>query len=426
MSEVLSRPGSEAVRAERAELFGFVTDAETMATLRAGLAETGPREWELKRASIDEAIATLRKMPTPRTMIIDISGQEQPLSALDRLSEVVEPDVRVLLIGDRDDASFYRQVTRGMGVLEYLHKPVQKDMVARYFGPLVSGQTVAVPPVHGGRVVSITGVRGGVGASTIAVNLAWHFGVTSARHTVLADADLHRGSCAMLLGAPTGNGLRTALEHPQRVDHLFVERTSQLVKDRLHLLAAEEKLTDHLGFVDGAASRLLLELQRRYNFVLIDLPFSGLPIHREMMGLAHHRVLVMDPTLACVRDVLRLLAVPNSPLQPTRPLIVLNRVSKRGLLTPKQVEDAMQQSVDVIVPDMPKVVGNAATLGEAAVTQAGPFRKAIIELASEIALLRTVSDGPAKASASRRLPGLKLPMFGAVGRAMSRGRGGRS
>ena len=379
---------AEPARAERAELFGFVSDAASIAVLRDGLGERAPRDYELRRATIDEAIAALRKMPTPRTMIVDISDQDQPLSALDRLSEVVEPDVRVLLIGDQDGASFYRQVTRGMGVLEYLHKPLSQDMVARFFGPLVTGKAAA-QPVHGGRVVSITGVRGGVGASTLAVNLAWYFGVEASRHTLLADADLHRGVCAMLLGVPIGSGLRAAMENPQRVDQLFVERTAQVVRDRLHLLAAEENLADQPGYAEGAAARLMGELQRRYNFVVLDLPFTGAAMQRDMMTQAHHRVLVMDPTLASVRDALRFMALPNGPVQPSRPLIVLNRAQRRGGLGTRQVEDALRSKVDIVIPDMPKPVGHAATLGEPALRSAGPFRKAVLQLAGEISPLRT-------------------------------------
>ncbi len=388
MTEAATRQAAEPQRAERPELFGFITDAETIGVLRDGLGERAPRDFELRRANVDEAIAALRKMPTPRTMIIDISGQDQPLSALDRLSEVVEPDVRVLLIGDQDDASFYRQVTRGMGVLEYLHKPLRKDMVARYFGPLITGKSVP-QPVHGGRIVSITGVRGGVGASTVAVNLAWYFGVEASRHTLLVDGDLHRGTCAMLLGVPVGNGMRAAMENPQRVDQLFVERTAQVVRERLHLLAAEENLADRPGYAEGAAARLMLELQRRYNFVIIDLPFSGAAMHRDMMMEAHHRILVLEPTLAGVRDTLRFMALPNGAVQPSRPLIVLNRAQRRGCLTSRQIEDALSAKVDVVIPDAPVPVGNAATLGEAALRSSGPFRKAMLQLASEISQLRT-------------------------------------
>jgi pilus assembly protein CpaE len=380
-------------RPDRPELLAFVTDPGAESALRDGLALACPAGVEVRIAKIGAAIAALRKLPSPRTLIIDISGEDQPLTALDRLSEVVEPDIRVLLIGDRSDANFYRQVTRGLGVLEYMHKPLQRDMVARYFGPLIARQGAAPQStVHGGRVVSITGVAGGVGASTVATNLAWHFGIEAARHTVLADADLHRGTCAMLLGGRAGPGLRIALETPERIDELFVERSAQPVRGRLHLLAAEEPLADYPATVAGAGARLLEALSRRYNFVVVDLPFSGLPAHREMMIMAHHRVLVMEPTLACVRDTMRMLALPNGPLQPRRAVIVLNRLGMPGGLSRRQIEDAMRQRVDIVVPDLPKVVCQAATLGEPAISARSAFRGGIIDLAGEIAVLRVAQD----------------------------------
>ncbi|MCG4499138.1 P-loop NTPase, partial [[Clostridium] innocuum] len=74
--------------------------------------------------------------------------------------------------------------------------------------------------------VTVTGVRGGVGASTVAVNLSWYLGVESKRHTVLLDTDLHRGVCAMMLGVKPGSDLRMALEVPQQIDDLLVERAT--------------------------------------------------------------------------------------------------------------------------------------------------------------------------------------------------------
>ena len=293
MSEVLNRPtattapgvapdGAPAARPERQDILAFVTDAGTETILRDALADAASGSLDVRRADIRGAIAVLRKTASPRTLIVDISGEEQPLTALDDLSHVVEPDIRVLLLGDREDANFYRQVTKGLGVLEYIHKPVQRDMIARYFGPLLAQTRQTAHTVHGGRVVSITGVRGGVGASTLAANLAWHFGVEANRHTVVVDSDLHRGTCAMLLGARTGSGLRTAIETPARIDELFVERAAQPAMARLHVLASEEKLAEQPNYISGATTKLLDALRRRYNFVVVDLPFTGQQMHRDL------------------------------------------------------------------------------------------------------------------------------------------------
>jgi pilus assembly protein CpaE len=405
---------AETTRPDRARVIAFVGDQETEIVLREGLAETVPLGFEIHRGTVRAAMATLRKLPTPHVLIVDISGTDQPLAALGELSDVVEPDVRVLVIGDRDDLNFYRQITRGLGVLEYLYRPLMRDMVARYFGPLILNGAPVFEGVQGGRVVTVTGARGGVGASTIAANLAWHFGVEALRHTVLLDADLHRGTAAMLLGAKTGPGLRTALEAPDRVDELFVERAAQPVSKRLHVLAGEEKLTETIVYTPEATTRLLDALRRRYNFVVIDVPWSALPLHRDLLMMAHQRVLVMDPTLASVRDTLRLMALPNGPLEPHRGVLVLNRDNLRGGLNRHQLEEGLKMRPDVAIPDLPKVVGQAASMGEAAVTMRGGFRDGMLRLAREVAFVRlldgdTAASAPSKAASGRlrRLFGLK-------------------
>jgi pilus assembly protein CpaE len=401
-------------RPDRPRVIAFVSDQDTETALREGLLEAVPQGFEIHRATIRAAITALHKMPTPHVLIVDVTGEEQPLSALGELSDVVEPDVRVLVIGDREDLNFYRQMTHGLGVLEYLYQPLMRDMVARYFGPLIVHGTPMTEGVLGGRVVTVTGARGGTGASTIAANLAWHFGVEARRHTVLLDADLHRGTAAMLLGAKIGPGLRTVLEAPDRIDELFVERAAQPVNKRLHVLAGEEKLSESVSYTQNAATRLLEALRRRYNLVVIDVPWTALPLHRELLMMAHQRVLVMDPTLASVRDTLRLMALPNGPAQPRRAVLVLNRDNMRGGLNRRQLEDGLKMRPDVIIPDLPKVVGHAASMGEVAVTARGGFRDALLLLAREVAFVRMLDSGvpqsaPVTGGAGRlrRLLGLK-------------------
>jgi pilus assembly protein CpaE len=407
-------PTAETERPDRLRIIAFVGNQETETALREGLLEAVPQGFEIRRGTVRVAIAALQKMATPQTLIVDVTGEDQPLSALSELSGVVEPEVRVLVIGDRDDLNFYRQVTRGLGVLEYLYQPLMRDMVARHFGPLILHRTPQTVGVQGGRVVTVTGARGGTGASTIAASLAWHFGIEARRHTVLLDADLHRGTAAMQLGAKSGPGLRTALEAPDRIDDLFVERAAQPVGNRLHVLAGEEKLTETVNYTPTAAARLLDALRRRYNFVVIDVPCSALPLHRDLLMMAHQRVLVMDPTLASVRDMLRLLALPNGPMQPRRGVLVLNRDNLPGGLNRRQLEEGLKMRPDVIIPDLPKVVGNANSMGEPAVAVRGGFRTGMLLLAREVAFVRLLDSGapggtPAtgKTGRLRRLLGMK-------------------
>jgi len=374
-------PDDSQHRPERRPLVCFAGDAATEEALRAGLSDGLRAEAEFRRADVTRAIAMLREMPTPWTVVVDVAGHPQPLAALDDLSHVVEPDVRVLVVGDREDVGFYRQLTRGLGVADYLYKPLTPAMVSEHFGPVLARRRFQAVPARGGKLLSVTGVRGGVGASTIAANLAWYLAQVARRHTIALDADLHRGTQALLLAAQSGPGLRNALEHPDRVDELFIERAATEINERLHLLAAEEALTLPLAYAPQAADRLIALLRRRYNFIVADAPFQADAVGRALLDLAQHRILVMEPTLACIRDALRLLQLPPGPGQSQRPLLVLNRAGRKGALSQSRVAEALKLEPDVVIPDLPKAIEDAATLGEPAASGNGAFRSGIAQLA---------------------------------------------
>nr|WP_321983197.1 AAA family ATPase [uncultured Lichenicoccus sp.] len=381
---------SVAGRAERPSVTAFVSDPATEQLLVEGLSEVMPRGIDVRRMPCRQAIALLRKMPTPRVLIIDVSGEDQPIALLVDLSQVVEPDVRVLVIGDRQDVNFYREITRGLGVLEYLYKPLARSMVARHFGRWINDGAPVSDTAQGGRVISFTGAGGGVGATTIATSLGWHLATDVRRHTLLLDSDLFTGSMALAFGVKGDTGLRTALELPARVDQLFIERSAQPVTDRLSVLSSEEKLSENPDIAPGAVQHLLGILRRRYNFVLVDVPFRAQLLNRDLIELSDQRILVMDPTLRSVRDTLRLLASINTGPQSRHALLVLNRLGQPGTLTLQQVEEAVGQKPDVTIPYLPRVLGQAAIAGKLAVVGKGPFRSAILALAQEAAFVRMV------------------------------------
>jgi pilus assembly protein CpaE len=380
---VAAAPGLSS-RSDRPTLLAFVKDADSEAALREGLAGALPQGLSVQRGNIRDAIPALARMVTPRALIVDITGEAQPLALLTDLSHVVEPNVMVMIVGDREDVAFYRQVTRMLGAAEYLYKPLVPEMVARHFGALFTRQGTSAAAI-GGRMVSVTGVRGGTGATTVAVNLAWQIAEAARRHTVLLDADLHTGNAAMLLKGQTGSALRTALEAPDRVDELYVERAAMPVGERLYVLAAEERLTDRPAYAENGAGVLTGMLRRRFNFVVADVPLADSILSRDLLDLTQQRILVLLPTLGCIRDTLRLLTLSHGSQQARRAVLVLNRAGMPGGMSRAAVEKALQIKIDVCIPDLPRQVCLAERLGEPAARQHGAFRNAIIELTREVA-----------------------------------------
>jgi pilus assembly protein CpaE len=380
-------------RHRRPVLIAFVTDTASERALCEGLADVLPGGVDVRRGGIHAAIAAMRKGTTPGVLVVDVSDEDQPLSALAQLADVVEPDVSVLVIGEVHSVDFYREVTHRMGAKDYLSKPLTNDKVVHRFGAIVAGRAPAATGVHGGGLVVVTGVCGGAGATTLTANMGHHFGVSMRRHTVILDPDMQLGNVSFLLNTKPGPGLRMALEAPERIDALLAERAAQTAAERFDVLAGDEQLTTKLNYAAGAAASLIAALRRRYNLIIADMPFR-VPLYDDILALPHQRVLVMLPTLAAVRATLRHLAVPASVAQSKRPVIVLNRTGSPGGLTRAQVEDALAVKIDVAVPDQPRQVAAAATMGELAGNSRGGFRNGILALVEHVALLGLLDSAP--------------------------------
>ena len=410
METAVQRRSDDIGAATRAHCMAFVNDGASEAALQQGLAGM-QGVLDIQRGGIKAAIAAMQRIATPRVLIVDVSAEDSPLDALQSLSDVVEPHVCVLVVGELTSLDFYREVTRNVGAAEYLAKPLSRELVARHFAPKAQGRAPTGEAALGGRIITVTGVHGGVGATTLAVNLAWHFGLTVRRHTVLLDPDTHFGIASFLLNVEPGLGLATALQTPDRIDTLLAERAAQPVDDRLHVLAGHEPLGTAPDHAPEAAAKLLAALRRRYNFIVADVPLRPLPLYRDLFQASHRRVLVMDPSLVAVRDALRLIAMPAPAAEQAQPVLVLNRLGRPGGLPRRAIEEALQRRLDVVIPDMPKVLSKAATFGKPAVSEGGTFRDSIVELSRQVAfsrLLDTAGYSAAGTQTKKRLFGRML------------------
>jgi pilus assembly protein CpaE len=379
--------------AARVPLIAFVRDRDTLTVLSEVLSPALGPTAEFRLGTVEQAASGVRRLGIPvSAILVDVSGELDPLGALEKLALFVEPGVRVFVIGDIENIDFYRQVTRSLGVQEYLFKPLNRDVVARNLLPILLGGSTAA--TRTGRIVAVTGVRGGVGATTVAVNLAVQLAQRSRHHVLLFDPNLNNGTTALMLGARPAGGLREALENPARVDRLFAERSAPALNDRLHLLAGEEPLDDIVMPAAGATQHLATILCNRFNFLVTDLPSYPTPLNQELNQLIHVRVLVMDATLPSLRDALRHMSLSRGPRQASRSIVVLNRVGLSGSLTHKQVVDGLGTEVDVVIPWLPKQMTLAMTLGEPALRHSKPVAAAMMRLANEILPHRPIETPP--------------------------------
>jgi len=370
-------------RIDRAYFVGFVSDLDSEHAIRGGLGPLLADNIDVRRGNIHTATTVLEQMPSPQVILVDISDEEDPIRALMDLSSVVEPDVKVLLIGDRQDIKFYRQVTRNLGVVEYLFKPITMELVARKFSVALDPAS-ARAPLLGGRLVTVTGASGGAGATTIAANLGWYLSCIARRYTLIMDSNLQLGTMSTLLGVQSVSGLKTILESTYRIDDLFISRAAVEIQDRFYLLADDEALSPDFVYSKDSLTTILKFIERRYNHIIADTPLMLTALDNDILDRAHQRIVVFEPTVMSLKNTLRFLSVSQGPNQVLRPLLVLNKAGQPGGLSVQQVEMALGMAPDVVLPYMPKLINAAANLGELPASKSTPYRQGIAQIAHEV------------------------------------------
>jgi pilus assembly protein CpaE len=326
----------------------FIQDRDSEGVIRQSLSSLGVADAELITGDIETAISTLAQAPSPKLLIVDVSGIADPISRISALADVCEPNTGVVVIGDRNDIVLYRSLKHA-GVVEYLFKPLVSDLMTRTCNSVLTGS----PGQTGsrtGKLVFVLGVRGGVGATTVAVNTAWYLAETRQRWVMLLDLDTQNGDGALQLDAAPSHALREALEHPERVDKLFLERAVIHVDHRIDLLASLEPLGDPVAFEESAFLSLLDNVLHRYRFVFVDLPVAVAPQLIKALHLPSICVLVSNGTLVSAREAARWRAYigPNSPERTT--LHLLNQHGAPGSLSDAEFARAAGQPADMVVP----------------------------------------------------------------------------
>ncbi|WP_376089149.1 CpaE family protein [Roseomonas sp. CCTCC AB2023176] len=239
--------------------------------------------------------------------------------------------------------------------------------------------TRSLPARRGGTSHRRHRCAGGVGTTTVAINLALQLAEAGRAHVGILDLHLRGGTAGVMLGVRCGSGLRVALEDPQRVDALFLERSSVSVTDRVTLVGAEEPMDADPRPTELGVKRILSMLTARFNYVVVDVPHPPGLAERIVLEAAQQRLVVLGPDLVSVRDTLslrRALATIGSGDVAT----VLNRVGLPGGIKPRLLEEGLGSAPDFVIPDLPRHLPRAAHLGRPAVRDSAALRRSLVPL----------------------------------------------
>ena len=315
-----------------ATLVAFANDSVTMATIE----KAANRHWPgaiMIEGGADAAVAYMKDTQELDVVVIDLGTSERMLEDLQAVVDAGNAMIRIIVLGTSNDLVLYKHLVAA-GAADYLVKPVDVDELEASLLAAVrhERQAVAETAAPMGKIVITIGVRGGVGATTVATTAAWILAEEREQKTVLVDLDLQFGSTALSLNLVPAGGMIETLRDPDRVDQLFLQKALSPKTKRLSVLAAEENLDQGLDFGEDGVERLIAELSRMFPWVWIDVPRMLYQMTASVIANASHVFLVSELSLAGMRDTIRISSYCDTLNDKAKIGVIVNRIgaSKGG------------------------------------------------------------------------------------------------
>jgi pilus assembly protein CpaE len=380
---VLGAPKAAAAATGGHDVVAFLDDPASLAVVEQLCAQEGdggPRI--VQKGNVRDAIRCLGRLASPpRLLLVDVSGFDLPISEVDALADVCEPNVRVVVIGDREDVGLFRQLIR-LGIADYIVKPLNIDLLLPHLGDGGSAASRAAAN-RSGKLVVVSGARGGVGTTTIAANLGWFQANNRKRRAALIDLDFHNGTLGAQLDLGTGE-LAEVLASSRRLDPLIIERTLRRHGSRLVLLSGETALDHAVPLEPNALQNLIELLEQQYHYVIVDLPRLPGAGYGYLLKRAAVRVLVANRTMPAARSLARLLELAEN--GDGRSVLVLNedRPLAAGLVSRAMLEETLRRSFDVEIPYVKQVPLLGDNLGQPLAARSNGFTDGIERLVASL------------------------------------------
>jgi len=309
------------------------------------------------------AVDAYQSQPTPSLVLVEsLDGPQRLLHQLDALAQVCDAGTKVVVVGQANDIALYRELMR-RGVSEYLTQPLTALQVIRAIAALYADPSA--PFV--GRQVAFVGAKGGVGASTLAHNFAWTMSERLQTATVLADLDLAFGTAGLDFNQDPVQGVFDALNQPDRLDPVLMDRMMVRCGDRLSLFAAPATLDHDYEIGSEAFEEVTHRIRTAAPYVVLDLPHVWSAWTRRVLLGSDDLVVVATPDLASLRNAKNMIdlvraARPND----LPPRLVLNQVGVPGRpeIPVKDFGEALGLQPSLVLPFDPKPYGLAANNGQ--------------------------------------------------------------
>lgn len=278
----------------------------------------------------------------PDVLVLDLREQAHIPTALPLLKRQ-HPATGVVIVASQMDPALLLEAMRA-GVNEVVTTITENEMRAAISRLLAQRPASSAP----GQVFAFVGAKGGVGATTLAVNVATALARLSPKTTLLIDLHVANGDAAVFLGAEPRFSIADALENTHRLDEAFFRGLIVKTGCGVDLLPSSDRMM--LSPVDVRRIRTLLEFAvRHYRYVVLDVPRSDAAV-LDALEVADKIVVVANQELATVRSASRMAGSLRQRYGREKLHVVVSRADRLAEIGPEDVSKAVGTPVRHTIP----------------------------------------------------------------------------
>jgi pilus assembly protein CpaE len=304
---------------------------------------------------------------SPDVVIVSLdSDQAKALQLIAALNQE-SPDLPILVVSARGDGQAILQALRS-GAKEFLTAPVVLEELLKALQrlkPRGEGRNGAADaPKVDSLAIAVLGSRGGVGCTSLAVNLAATLAQAPGHSCALVDLDLALGDADVALDLMADYTLADVALNIDRLDMQFLRRSLSQHKCGLSLLPHPVQMEDAALIREEHLQRVIGLLRASYTHLVFDLSKSFSPTDVTALRMADVILLTAQLELSSLRNVVRmLLTLGNDEQLRDKVKVVLNRVGQEADITLRKAEETIGKPVFWQVPNDAKTVTESRNNG---------------------------------------------------------------
>ena len=269
-----------------------------------------------------------------------------------------------LVVGPAGDFTQFRMAMQA-GARDFFTLPVSQEDLASAL-ERISRDLKTETNRKTAKLTVVINAKGGSGASVVATNIAHINALDSERRTLLVDLDLQFGALPVYLNLAPNNGLFQALHDVDKLDGLAIEGLVLKHPGGLRVLATSPDELVMPQEVPGSRVAALFELlAESYDEIIVDMPRQIDPVTSLVIQHADRILVMMEASLAHVRDAKRLLQILHQVLgvPDDRIKVVINRYDKNGSLQKTDIKNTLEQPDVMRLPSDFRRVNESVNLG---------------------------------------------------------------